>query len=320
MKSAPWRLLPAVIISICLTVMPAAVAAAMDPPPWMGNIPGLAPIAPDAVPPDAAVTLAGCTQTLNLFQDDPGRVRQFVPSRFELGENAYFGPNVATLFSSVLACDEARVGDGSAAKMLLSMVGVQVRSAATPGPEPFQAMWNAYNGSTLNFLPSSSWYLISAETNHPGVAGRLTEAGLDVETLPALAFETRYFGTAKTDVAVVPSTDSPYRARTTTLFPDCCFVHNHDFTFFHDGPTGTTAFLLHLNRMIDSSCGYQLHGVVNHVRPDCGGELAAEPGTPVAELFGASPRATSMAFNHPDSHAWGYLSLRGLATGGGNTN
>jgi hypothetical protein len=29
--------------------------------------------------------------------------------------------------------------------------------------------------------------------------------------------------------------------------------------------------------------------------------------------MGASPRKTSMAFNHPDSHAWGYISLRGLA-------
>lgn len=298
---------------------PAAVAATTGPPPWMGNIPGMAPIAPDAMPPDAEVALAGCTQTLNLFQDDPGRVRQFVPSRYELGENAYFGPNVATLFSSVLACDEARVGDGSAAQMLLSMVGVQIRSAATPGEEPFQSMWNAYNGSTLNFLPSSSWYLISAETNNADVAGRFAEAGLDVETLPTLAFETQYSGAEKTDVAVVPSADAPYRVRTTTLFPDCCFVHNHDFMFFQDGPKGTTAFLQHLNRMIDSSCGYQLHGVVNHMRPACGGELTAQPGTPVAELFGASPRKTSMAFNHPDSHAWGYLSLRGLAKGEKNS-
>src|SRR3712207_6696697 len=108
--NASWRLLPAVIMSISLMGMPAAVAAPTGPPPWMGDIPGLAPIAPDSLPPDAAVALAGCTQTLNLFEEDRGRARQFVPSRYELGENAYFGPNVATLFSSVLACDEARVG------------------------------------------------------------------------------------------------------------------------------------------------------------------------------------------------------------------
>jgi hypothetical protein len=313
MKNSPWRLLPAVIISICLVGMPAAVAATAGPPPWLGDIPGVAPLAPDAMPPDAAVALAGCTQTLNLFRDDPGRVRAFVPSRYELGENAYFGPNVATLFSSVLACDQARVGRGSAAKMLLSMVGVQIRSAATPGADPFQSMWDAYDRSTLNFLPSSTWYLISAETNNAAVAGRLMKAGVDVETVPTLGFETKYFGTEKTDLAVVPSAEAPYRVRTTTLFPDCCFVHNHDFVFFHDGPTGTTAFLQHLNRMVDSSCGYQLHGVVNQVEPECGGELDAQPGTPVADLFGASPRKTSMAFNHPDSHAWGYISLRGLA-------
>lgn len=293
--------------------MPAAVAATTGPPPWMGDIPGLAPVAPDSLPPDAAVALDGCTQTLNLFRDEPARVRPFVPSRYELGENAYFGPNVATLFSSVLACDQARVGHGSGAKMLLSMVGVQIRAAATPGADPFQSMWDGYNRSTLNFLPSSSWYLISAETNNAEVAGRLAEAGLDVERVPTLAFETKYSGSDKTDLAVVPSTDAPYRVRTTTLFPDCCFVHNHDFMFFHDGPKGTTAFLQHLNRMIDSSCGYQLHATVNHLRPDCGGEITAQPGTSVAGLFGAPARKTSMAFNHPDSHAWGYISLRGLA-------
>jgi hypothetical protein len=294
--------------------MPAALAA-VEAPPYMGHIPGLGPLAAAALPPDAAMALAGCTQTLNLFPDDPGRVRQFVPSRYELGENAYFGPNVATIFSSVLSCDEVRVGHGSSAPMLISMVGVQVRNAATPGQEPFQSMWNAYNRSTLNFLPSSSWYLISAETNNADVAGRLTKAGLDIETVPSLQFETKYFGHDKTDIAVVPSTDTPYKVRTTTLFPDCCFVHNHDFMFFHDGPNGTTAFLQHLNRMIDSSCGYQLHGVVNRVESNCGGELAARPDSAVAELFGASARKTSMSFNHPDSHAWGYISLRDVAPG-----
>jgi hypothetical protein len=309
------RLLPAAVISISLIGMPAAIASTEGPPPWMGNIPGLARLAPDAMPPDAAVGLAGCTQTLNLFEDDPGRVRPFVPSRYELGENAYFGPNAATIFSSVLACDEARVGDGPAAKMLLSMVGVQIRAAATPGPEPFQSMWNGYNRSTLNFLPSSSWYLISSETNNAAVARRLSEAGLEIETVPDLTFETRYFGQDKTDVAVVPSAETPYRVRTTTLFPDCCFVHNHDFMFFHDGPSGTTAFLQHLNQMIDSSCGYQLHGVVNQMHPQCGGELETSPGTPVADLFGGgtSSHKTSMAFNHPDSHAWGYITLRDVA-------
>jgi hypothetical protein len=306
-----WRFLPAFVIGLSLVGLPAAVAATDGPPSWMGDIPGVAAVTPDAMPPDAAIALAGCTQTLNLFQDDPSRVRPFVPSRYELGENAYFGPNVATLFSSILSCNEARVGHGSSAPMLISMVGVQVRSAATPeGPEPFRSMWNGYNRSTLNFLPSSSWYLISSETNNASVAERLTKAGLDIETVPNLAFETKYFGNDKTDVAVVPSTDTPYRVRTTTLFPDCCFVHNHDFMFFHDGPSGTTAFLQHLNRMIDSSCGYQLHGVVNQLEPNCGGEIETRAATPVADLFGASARKTSMSFNHPDNHAWGYISLR----------
>jgi hypothetical protein len=268
--------------------------------------------------PLAASKGCGVHPDTQLVRGRPEPGAPFVPSRYQLGENAYFGPNAATIFSSVLACDQARVGNDPAAKTLLSMIGVQIRAAATAGPEPFQSMWYGYNQSTLNFLPSSSWYLISAETNNADVARRLTEAGLEIETVPGLTFETKYFGQDKTDVAVVPSAETPYRVRTTTLFPDCCFVHNHDFMFFHDGPRGTTAFLQHLNQMIDSSCGYQLHGVVNQLHPECGGELEAQPGTPVADLFGGgtSSHKSSMAFNHPDSHAWGYISLRDV----GNTD
>jgi len=310
MRPASWRLLSATVLVASLSLLPTAVASAMQPPPYMGDIPGVAPLAPDAMPREAAVALAGCTQTLELFRDDPGRVRPLLPSRYELGENAYFGPNVATLFASVLACDEARVERGPAAPMLMSMVGVQVRSASTSGADPFQSMWNAYEGSTLNFLPSSSWYLVSSQTNNAAVAGALSRAGLDIETVANLAFEKRYFGAEKSDSAVVPSARSPYQLRTTTLFPDCCFVHNHDFSFFQDGPKGPRTFFQHLHNMIDSSCGYQLHGVVHQFEPRCGASVEAKPGTAVADLFGSPSRETSMAFNHPDSHAWGYLLLR----------
>jgi hypothetical protein len=310
MASCRSRVLTAAVIVASLTMLPAGVTSAMSPPPYLGDIPGLGGVAPDAMPPDAAVQLAGCTQSLGLFRDEPGRVRSLVPARYELGENAYFGPNAATLAASVLACDEARVGRGQSAPMLLSIIGVQVRSEPTADADVFAAMWDLYNRSTLNFLPSSSWYVITAQTNNDDVARRLREAGMAIETVPELTFETSYFGADKSDSGVVPSETTPYRIRTTTAFPDCCFYHNHDFMFFQDGPAGTAAVLEHLHGMIDSSCGYQLHGVVHEVHPVCGAKVQTQSGTPVAELFGATSRDSTMAFNHPDSRTWGYLAVR----------
>jgi hypothetical protein len=274
----------------------------------MGDIPGLAPVAPDASPAGAPVHLEGCTQTLDLFRDQPDRVRQFLPARYELGHNAYFGPASATIFASMLACDRAAVEGRPASPLLLAMLGVQVRSGPA-GDGPFDTMWDVYNRSTLNFLPSSSWYLMTAQTNNADVAGFLNRSGLEVETVPGLAFRTNYYGTAKSDTTDVPSAGSPWRVETTTLFPDCCFFHNHDFVFWQDGPRGTATFVQHLHSMIDSSCAYQLHAAVHAVEPRCGATLEVEPGSTLADFLGGSSRETSMVFNHPDSHASGYLML-----------
>jgi len=308
MRNVRWKLVSVGIAAASLALVP-AVASAASPPPWVGDIPGLAPVAPDGTPAAAPVRLEGCTQTLDLFRDEPDRVRQFVPARYELGHNAYFGPGSATIFASLLACDRAAVEGGPAAPVLLAMIGVQVRSGPTAGDSLFDPMWDAYNRSTLNFLPSSSWYLMTAQTNNPAVAALLGRSGLEVETVPGLAFQTHYFGTAKSDRADVPSAVSPWRAETTTMFPDCCFFHNHDFVFWQDGPRGTASFLQHLHSMIDSSCGYQLHAAVHAVQRGCGAKLEVEPGSALADFLGGSSRETSMVFNHPDSRASGYLTL-----------
>jgi hypothetical protein len=193
--------------------------------------------------------------------------------------------------------------------VLLSMIGVQVRSGPTADAGPFDAMWDAYNRSTLNFLPSSSWYLMTAQTNNADVAAWLGRSGLEVETVPGLAFQPNYYGTAKSDRVDVPSKVAPWRAETTTLFPDCCFFHNHDFVFWQDGPRGTAAFVQHLHSMIDSSCGYQLHAVVHVADRGCGARIDVEPDSALADFLGGSSRETSMVFNHPDSRASGYLTL-----------
>jgi hypothetical protein len=308
MRNVRWTLLSVGIAAASLAVTPAAALAA-DPPPWMGDIPGLANVAPDETPADAPIRLEGCTQTLDLFPDKPDRVRQFVPARYELGHNAYFGPGTATIFASLLDCQGASVEGEPAAPVRLAMIGAQLRSGPAVGDHPFDPMWDAYNRSTLNFLPSSSWYLMTAQTNNPDVAASLRRSGLEVETVQSLTFDTQYFGSAKSDRVDVPSAVTPWRAETTTMFPDCCFVHNHDFVFWQDGPQGTGSFLQHLHSMIDSSCGYQAHAAVHSLEPRCGGKVEAAPGSELATFLGGSSRQTSMVFNHPDSRASGYLTV-----------
>src|ERR1051325_6637151 len=137
-------------VPIVVTPAGAGASSPATPPPWLGNIPGLAQVAPDPRPPQPAVNLTRCTQTLHLFRDAPARVRRFIPAHYELGTNAYFGPGTATLFASALVCD-ASVDSGPAAPMILSMVGAQLRPESTTGGHPADPAWDAYNQSTLNF-------------------------------------------------------------------------------------------------------------------------------------------------------------------------
>jgi len=309
MRNLRCRVIAVAVAAVSLALSPAVASAAAGPPPWLGDIPGLAPVAPDETPAAASVRLEGCTQTLDLFPDDSDRVRAFVPARYELGHNAYFGPAAATLFASVLDCRRAVVEHRPAAPLRLAMIGVQVRSGPTAGDGVADAMWDAYNRSTLNFLPSSSWYLMTAQTDNADVAAYFGRSGLEVETVTGLSFQPDYFGTVKSDRADVPSAVSPWRAETTTMFPDCCFFHNHDFVFWQDGPRGTGAFVQHLHSMIDSSCGYQLHAVGHAVDRRCGAKVEVQPGSALADFLGGPSRETSMVFNHPDSRASGYLML-----------
>lgn len=324
MEGWRWRLVAVAVTAASLVLTSAAAglpgtavsgsglpasSASSEPPSWLGDIPGLARVAPDVAPPGAPVSLDGCTQTLDLFRDDPARVRPFVPAHYELGTNAYFGPNVATIFVTALVCDQASVDGGPASPMVLSMLGVQVRAGRSDGDHPADAIWDVYNQSTLNLLPSSSWYLIATQTNNPAVARRLNGAGLDVETVEDLVYRTDYGTAEKSDFLDVPSLSSPYQLQTTTLLPDCCFYHNHDWAFWHDGPRGTVGFLQHLHGMLDYSCGLQADRVVQAVLASCGAKLEAQPGTAVAGFLGASVREASQALNHPESHAAGYITL-----------
>jgi hypothetical protein len=278
------------------------------PPSWLGDVPGLGAAAPDVTPSGVPVSLTGCTVTFDLFKDDPARVRPFVPGHYELGTNVYFGPGVATIAASALACDAAAVDGGAPARTVVSLIAVQVLADPRKG-DMADALWNPYNRSTLNFLPSSSWYVISTQTDNAALARRLDAAGLQVQNVPNLVYHTDYSTAMKSDLLTVPLQASGYQLATTTMVPDCCFVHNHDMAFLYDGVRGTVGFFYHLHGMIDSACGYQASALVHAAVPSCGATVSAQPGSRIANFLGAPSRETTTVFNHPKAHQPGYITL-----------
>lgn len=326
------------VLAVMVAVVPVAAGTTSDSvddpvvstPGWLGNVPGLGEVAPDRVPPDGALELEGCTITNPLFPDDPERffpddperARTFVPDGYARGTNAYFiVPEAATVMVAVLRC--AQEGeDLDFGPFVLSLVAVQVEAEPT-GDGALDQAWDGYN-SQLNFLPSSSWYLLAAHTDNAALSRRLRGAGLPVVFVEDLEHDLVYDtrdgsgtpGMPQTDVLDVPS-PGRYGLATTTLFPDP-FVHNHDWTFRYGPPGGRTGFLLHLHAMRDSSCGYHLSPHAHAVDPSCGTTLTAEPGSRIADLLdardcerppGPCHRHTPYAFNHPPSDSPGYFAL-----------
>lgn len=293
-------------------------------PDWLGNVPGLGAHDGEETTSSGAIALAGCTITNPLIPDDPERVRDFVPEQYLLGGNAYFPgteylPTTATLMVAALGCDAATISGNGLGPIALALIAVQVVAEATDGGAT-DAAWDRYNQSTLNFLPSSSWYLLAAHTDNAELAAALRGVGMPVGFVEDLRYETDYtngatLGTPQIDELDVPAPrGGAYTVATTTHLPDP-FEHDHDWFFWHDGRylPGTetqlrTGFMLHLDAMDDSSCGYHVSATYQVHEPSCGTTVTAQPGTQIADFLGIATcavpeegchRTTPYAFNHP---------------------
>jgi hypothetical protein len=271
-------------------------------PPWLGDVPGTANVAPDPTPPHPPIALADCTVTNPLFAEDRARVRSYVPGHYRLGRNAFLGESVATVMVGVVACQQIRVDGHTPVRGVLAVVAVQVETDRATG-YPGDPAWNLYTRSTANVLTASSWYLIDAQTDNSALAQRLKRSGLSIDYAPGLNYS------LVPDALTVPLRDGALRLVTATEFPDS-FVHNHDWTFWQDNRRGSqSGFLLHLHGLSDDSCGYWTSPAVQ-LAQHCGSFLSLPPGSALAALFGGTSCQTPYAFNHPQSHAPGYLLMR----------
>ena len=288
-------------VALALTAIVPAVASEGATPAWLGDVPGLGDKAPDMAPSN----LRGCTISNPMFKLPASDVRRggFVPAKYRLGTNAYFGPGAATVMAAVLVCDQ---GSAGRTPMIVSLLAVQIE-ADSNDDTPADAAWSAYNQSTLNFLPSSSWYLLEAHTNAPGVFKAFRRAGLPVRKV-SFRRSTDYGGALNTDSLSFGSAADQYRLVTSTALADP-FVHNHDWLFRYDNPDNgrSTGFVLHLHAMADSSCGYHASPVVATTTAGCGTTIdIPESDALMCRLLG-SRRTTPYAFNHPTSHNSGSI-------------
>ena len=318
-----------VVSSACAAMLVAAMSTAARAdassdegsaaPWWLGDVPGLGATAPDRPAPDGAMKLSGCTITNPMFEEDPARLRQFVPQHYEFGTNPYIGPSAATVIVAVLACDATDIDGRDHGPMVLNLFAVQVVSEAGDTGDVADAAWRTYDRSALNFLPSSSWYLVEGHTDNSAVASALAANGLPVSFVKDLGYQTDYSGTLKSDVVAVDRRpEGAYALSTRTRLADP-FVHNHDWTFWHEGSEGRVGFLLHLHAMSDTSCGYNFHTAAQAVEPSCGTTITADPQSRVGNLLGIdgdSHRDTPFAFNHPVSNSPGFIAplLQGHAS------
>lgn len=310
------RALLGAAVTIAVGIAPGANADDVAPatPSWLGDVPGLGATAPDAPAPQGALTLRGCTITNPLFGGDPERVRELIPEHYDLGSNPYLGPTAATMIAAVLACDGSTLDGDERGAVTLNLFGVQILSEAAEDGSAVDAAWTAYNASTLNFLPSSSWYLLEAHTDNESLADVLSDSGLPVAYVKNFVYSTAYMGAlAKDSVQVAPHPKQPYSLVTSTRLPDP-FVHNHDWTFWHEAAAGKVGLHLHLHAMSDTSCGYNFHPLVRTAEPSCGTTLAASPDSSIGRYFDIGDAGvidTPLAFNHPVSDSPGYLLLLG---------
>jgi hypothetical protein len=303
------------LVAVVTAVAPAAFAGSgggSSSPTWLGDVPGLGATAPDRWPGNVSAELRHCTISNPLLPDDPARVRAFVPAHYALGTNAFFGPAAATLIAVHLACvDDGNVG---AAAVNLTLLAVQVQPDAQAMTDVVNWAWTEYTRSTLNVLPSSSWYVLGMWTDDIVWATELHRARIPVTFTGRIRAARDDIGLSALDSVDVAGA---LAIHSQTRLPDP-FVHNHDWFFWHDvGPHGpTTGLLLHLHAMSDSSCGYHASPVFDVAPLACHATVRAPAGSRLADYLGGTSRDTPYAFNHPptDVSGSGYLQVFGDET------
>jgi hypothetical protein len=211
------------------------------------------------------VALGGCHMTLDVFAADRAGIRALVPSRYRLG--SYAGEGRATLAFWVISCDSSRIGSERARPLVLSLVGAQVRSPVNPVAPVAPATFDHY--------------LLFAHSSDKALVERLRGVGLPADWVPGMRFHR-----GRVAVASVPWSRGPYVVRVRGNGYEQ--PHDHDNSYWHDGPGGTSRLEVRFYRATDRGCS------------DCSDAgVFTSSRSPIARLLGASSFTRPyVAFDH----------------------
>jgi hypothetical protein len=211
------------------------------------------------------VALAGCYMTLDVFGVDRAHIRAFVPARYRLG--SYAGAGRASLAFWVIACDSIRVGMQRPRPGVLSLIGAQIRSPVNPLATVAPAVFDHY--------------LLFAHSNDKQLVARLRSVGLPADWVPGMRFRRQ-----RTAVASVAWKAGPYEVRVHGYGAEA--PHDHDNSYWHDGPGGTSRLELRFSRATDRGCAHCSDAGVFTTSP-----------SPIARLLGAASLTNpNAAFDH----------------------
>jgi hypothetical protein len=237
--------------------------------------------------------------TLDVFPVDRGRIRALVPARYQLG--GYTGTDRATLALWVISCDAMRFGRERPRPVTLSLLGVQVRAPLSPGTRDGPAVF--------------AHYLLFAHSDDRRLVDRLRAIGLPASWVPGMQFQR-----AATTIVRVPWRSGEYEVSVRGFGYEA--PHDHDNSYWHDGPKGTSRLEIRFYGATDRACFQCRNGILTTA------------GSPIARLLGATTARPYLVVDHnkiaigdatllppqelafaaPSPTGSGFLGIEGVAT------
>jgi hypothetical protein len=231
----------------------------------------LAPVARADHPSPAAaggapdISMSGCLLSLTGIDDDPEHAKSYLPARYRL---LPFFPTRATLATWSYSCEGVAVGDSAPRPAQLSLMGIAIEKPDRPAGELPQPVLrpNAFDlagpvAGTANYWDHYTVFVFSDDRR---LVRRLQAAGFPAHAVPGMAFTRTVVpegglpaplvGLATSDIDV-PWAGSPWTSRVTPPLNDPQPVgHQHNDSFWRDGPTGAAELEIRIPDAIDVLC------------------------------------------------------------------
>jgi hypothetical protein len=265
----------------------------------------LAPVTRAHPPSSAAegrpdVSMSGCLLSLTGIDDAPEHAKSYLPERYRL---LPFFPTRATLATWSYRCERVAVGDSASRPAHLSLMGIAIEKPDRPAGELPQPVLRPNVFDLLGPVAGTAnyWdhYTVFVFSDHGGLVRSLRAAGFPAHEAPGMTFTRTLVPRdglpaplvgLPTSLIDVPWSPSPWTSRVTPPLNDPQPVgHQHNDSFWRDGPTGASELEIHIPEAIDVIC----------MGPGgaCG-KISSREGSQVASFLGGAERDAFGSVDH----------------------